>query len=206
MLKKFHGRSHSRNSRTVRNSRPEAVRLSRGWPNLSSLPFSRGCPCRFCAGPCYNIVSIQEELVMHENFRLGSGPPAHFLRLFPIQMPAKTTMTEKIAALRWRNPYGRHGQGAQNLRVMRRPTGWRSKSSAGSLSRLLSCSSTTMVFCINILDTPGHQDFSEDTYRTLVAADAAVMLIDGAKGVEAQTIKLFTVLPPTRDPDFHFHQ
>ncbi len=46
---------------------------------------------------------------------------------------------------------------------------------------------------INILDTPGHQDFSEDTYRTLSAADSAVMLIDAAKGVEAQTIKLFEV-------------
>ncbi|WP_166240698.1 peptide chain release factor 3 [Paenibacillus turpanensis] len=46
---------------------------------------------------------------------------------------------------------------------------------------------------INILDTPGHQDFSEDTYRTLTAADCAVMLIDSAKGVEAQTKKLFQV-------------
>ena len=48
-------------------------------------------------------------------------------------------------------------------------------------------------FCINILDTPGHQDFSEDTYRTLMAADSAVMVIDGAKGVEPQTRKLFKV-------------
>jgi peptide chain release factor 3 len=48
--------------------------------------------------------------------------------------------------------------------------------------------------CVNILDTPGHQDFSEDTYRTLMAADSAVMVIDAAKGVEAQTIKLFKVL------------
>ena len=48
-------------------------------------------------------------------------------------------------------------------------------------------------YCINILDTPGHQDFSEDTYRTLMAADSAVMVIDGSKGVEAQTIKLFKV-------------
>ena len=46
---------------------------------------------------------------------------------------------------------------------------------------------------LNLLDTPGHQDFSEDTYRTLAAADAAVMLIDSAKGVEAQTKKLFQV-------------
>src|SRR3712207_8949230 len=48
-------------------------------------------------------------------------------------------------------------------------------------------------FCINILDTPGHQDFSEDTYRTLMAADSAVMVIDAAKGVEEQTKKLFHV-------------
>lgn len=46
---------------------------------------------------------------------------------------------------------------------------------------------------VNILDTPGHQDFSEDTYRTLTAADSAVMLIDVAKGVETQTTKLFQV-------------
>src|SRR6187549_933972 len=46
---------------------------------------------------------------------------------------------------------------------------------------------------MNLLDTPGHNDFSEDTYRTLAAADAAVMLIDGVKGVEPQTIKLFEV-------------
>lgn len=59
-------------------------------------------------------------------------------------------------------------------------------------------------FCINILDTPGHQDFSEDTYRTLCAADAAVMLIDGAKGVEPQTIKLFTVCRKRGIPIFTF--
>ena len=48
-------------------------------------------------------------------------------------------------------------------------------------------------YCINILDTPGHQDFSEDTYRTLMAADCAVMVIDASKGVEEQTRKLFKV-------------
>ena len=48
-------------------------------------------------------------------------------------------------------------------------------------------------YCVNILDTPGHQDFSEDTYRTLMAADSAVMVIDGSKGVENQTRKLFKV-------------
>ena len=59
-------------------------------------------------------------------------------------------------------------------------------------------------YCINILDTPGHQDFSEDTYRTLMAADSAVMLIDGAKGVEAQTIKLFHVCKMRGIPIFTF--
>ena len=57
---------------------------------------------------------------------------------------------------------------------------------------------------INILDTPGHQDFSEDTYRTLTAADSAVMLIDGAKGVEEQTKKLFHVCRMRKIPIFTF--
>lgn len=59
-------------------------------------------------------------------------------------------------------------------------------------------------YCINILDTPGHQDFSEDTYRTLMAADSAVMVIDAAKGVEAQTIKLFKVCVMRHIPIFTF--
>ena len=59
-------------------------------------------------------------------------------------------------------------------------------------------------YCINILDTPGHQDFSEDTYRTLMAADSAVMVIDAAKGVEAQTRKLFKVCVMRDIPIFTF--
>ncbi|MCI8541598.1 MAG: peptide chain release factor 3 [Erysipelotrichaceae bacterium] len=59
-------------------------------------------------------------------------------------------------------------------------------------------------YCINILDTPGHQDFSEDTYRTLMAADSAVMVIDGSKGVEAQTKKLFKVCLLRHIPIFTF--
>src|SRR5437762_11971948 len=59
-------------------------------------------------------------------------------------------------------------------------------------------------FRINLLDTPGHQDFSEDTYRTLAAADSAVMLIDAAKGVEAQTKKLFQVCRLRSIPIFTF--
>lgn len=83
------------------------------------------------------------------------------------------------------------------------PTGWRLR------RRGISVTSSAMQFnydgfCINILDTPGHQDFSEDTYRTLMAADSAVMVIDGSKGVEAQTIKLFKVCVMRHIPIFTF--
>ena len=57
---------------------------------------------------------------------------------------------------------------------------------------------------INILDTPGHQDFSEDTYRTLTAVDSAVMIIDSAKGIEEQTLKLFKVCRMRGIPIFTF--
>ena len=75
--------------------------------------------------------------------------------------------------------------------------------------RGISVTSSAMQFdykdkCINILDTPGHQDFSEDTYRTLMACDQAVMVIDCAKGVEAQTIKLFKVCTMRHIPIFTF--
>lgn len=75
--------------------------------------------------------------------------------------------------------------------------------------RGISVTSTVLQFryrdCyINILDTPGHEDFSEDTYRTLSAADSAVMLIDAAKGIEAQTLKLFEVCRMRRIPIFTF--
>ncbi|KJU72121.1 peptide chain release factor 3 [Clostridium baratii] len=75
--------------------------------------------------------------------------------------------------------------------------------------RGISVTSSVMQFnygghCINILDTPGHQDFSEDTYRTLMAADSAVMVVDAAKGVEAQTKKLFHVCALREMPIFTF--
>ena len=57
---------------------------------------------------------------------------------------------------------------------------------------------------INILDTPGHEDFSEDTYRTLMAVDSAVMVIDGAKGIEPQTKKLFQICKMRGIPIFTF--
>ncbi len=64
--------------------------------------------------------------------------------------------------------------------------------------RGISVSSSVMMFehqglVFNLLDTPGHEDFSEDTYRTLTAADSAIMVLDAAKGIEPQTLKLFEV-------------
>ena len=75
--------------------------------------------------------------------------------------------------------------------------------------RGISITSTVLQFpyrdhTMNLLDTPGHQDFGEDTYRTLLAADAAVMLIDAAKGVEPQTRKLFAICRARRIPLFTF--
>src|ERR687891_107226 len=57
---------------------------------------------------------------------------------------------------------------------------------------------------VTLLDTPGHQDFSEDTYRTLLAVDSVVMVIDAAKGIEAQTLKLFEVCRARRIPVLTF--
>src|SRR5262245_50545886 len=75
--------------------------------------------------------------------------------------------------------------------------------------RGISISSTVLQFDyqgwrINLLDTPGHKDFSEDTYRVLTAVDAVIMVIDAAKGVEAQTRKLFEVCARRGVPIFTF--
>src|SRR5688572_19284355 len=75
--------------------------------------------------------------------------------------------------------------------------------------RGISISSTVLQFdyrgfCVNLLDTPGHKDFSEDTYRVLTAVDAAVMIIDASKGIESQTRKLFEVCRQRRIPIFTF--
>ncbi|MCC6781908.1 MAG: peptide chain release factor 3 [Planctomycetes bacterium] len=104
----------------------------------------------------------------------------------------KTTLTEKLLL------YGGAIQKAGSVKA--KGSGSHATSDWMELEqkRGISITSSALQFeyfghCINLLDTPGHQDFSEDTYRTLVAADSALMLIDGAKGVEPQTIKLFKV-------------
>ncbi len=136
--------------------------------------------------------TLAEEINKRRTFAIISHPDA-----------GKTTLTEKFLL------YG----GAINLAgsVKGRKTARHAVSDWMEIEkeRGISVTSSVLQFryndmCINILDTPGHQDFSEDTYRTLMAADSAVMVIDGSKGVEAQTIKLFKVCVMRHIPIFTF--
>ncbi len=124
---------------------------------------------------------LQTAVEHRRNFAIISHPDA-----------GKTTLTEKLLL------YGGaiHEAGAVKARRAQRKA--TSDWMAMEQQRGISITSTVLQFeyqdCqINLLDTPGHQDFSEDTYRTLAAADNAVMLIDAAKGLEPQTRKLFEV-------------
>ena len=137
-------------------------------------------------------MSIREEIEKRRTFAIISHPDA-----------GKTTLTEKFLL------YG----GAINLAgsVKGRKTARHAVSDWMEIEkeRGISVTSSVLQFqydgkCVNILDTPGHQDFSEDTYRTLMAADSAVMVIDASKGVEAQTIKLFKVCVMRHIPIFTF--
>ncbi|MBO7386530.1 MAG: peptide chain release factor 3 [Lachnospiraceae bacterium] len=136
--------------------------------------------------------SLSEEINRRRTFAIISHPDA-----------GKTTLTEKFLL------YG----GAINLAgsVKGKATARHAVSDWMEIEKERGISVTSSVlqfeyddFCINILDTPGHQDFSEDTYRTLMAADSAVMVIDGAKGVEPQTRKLFKVCGMRGIPIFTF--
>ncbi|MGQ4647897.1 peptide chain release factor 3 [Lyngbya aestuarii] len=141
-------------------------------------------------------IELQTELqtaVEHRrNFAIISHPDA-----------GKTTLTEKLLL------YGGaiHEAGAVKARRAQRKA--TSDWMAMEQQRGISITSTVLQFVyqqcqINLLDTPGHQDFSEDTYRTLAAADNAVMLVDGAKGLETQTRKLFEVCRMRSMPIFTF--
>lgn len=115
----------------------------------------------------------------------------------------KTTLTEKFLL------YGGAIRMAGSVKARKAATHAVSDWMEIEKQRGISVSSSVMQFnydgyCINILDTPGHQDFSEDTYRTLIAADSAVMVVDGAKGVEPQTRKLFQVASLREIPIFTF--
>lgn len=135
---------------------------------------------------------LQAAVGQRRNFAIISHPDA-----------GKTTLTEKLLL------YGGaiHEAGAVKARRAQRhaTSDWM----AMEQQRGISITSTVMQFeyggyCINLLDTPGHQDFSEDTYRTLAAADNAVMLEDAAKGLEPQTRKLFEVCRMRSLPIFTF--
>ncbi|SHH66695.1 peptide chain release factor 3 [Clostridium grantii] len=115
----------------------------------------------------------------------------------------KTTLTEKLLL------YGGAIREAGSVKARRASKHAVSDWMEIEKQRGISVTSSVLQFnygghCINILDTPGHQDFSEDTYRTLMAADSAVMVIDGAKGVEDQTRKLFHVCSLRDIPIFTF--
>jgi peptide chain release factor 3 len=136
--------------------------------------------------------SLNNEVQRRKTFAIISHPDA-----------GKTTLTEKLLL------YGGaiHLAGAVKAKRGRSAT----VSDWMDMERERGISITSSVlqfpykgFSMNLLDTPGHADFSEDTYRTLQAADGAVMLLDAAKGVEAQTKKLFRVCHRRRLPTFTF--
>ena len=138
------------------------------------------------------MADIRKEIEKRRTFAIISHPDA-----------GKTTLTEKFLL------YG----GAINLAgsVKGKATARHAVSDWMEIEKERGISVTSSVlqfnydnYCINILDTPGHQDFSEDTYRTLMAADSSVMVIDGSKGVEAQTRKLFKVCVMRHIPIFTF--
>jgi peptide chain release factor 3 len=132
------------------------------------------------------------EVLRRKTFAIISHPDA-----------GKTTLTEKLLL------YGGAIHLAGAVKAKKGRAGTVSDWMAMERERGISITSSVLQFpykgfSINLLDTPGHADFSEDTYRTLHAADAAVMLLDAAKGVEAQTKKLFRVCHRRRMPIFTF--
>lgn len=152
---------------------------------------------------------VSAQAALRRTFAIISHPDA-----------GKTTLTEKLLL---------YSGMVRTAGMVRGRKGGKATSSdwmAMEQERGISITASAMQFpykgsIINLLDTPGHQDFSEDTYRTLTAADSAVMVIDAAKGVEAQTRKLFAVcrmraIPiltfvnkmdlPTRDPFDLLHE
>src|ERR1039458_3685297 len=115
----------------------------------------------------------------------------------------KTTLTEKLLL------YGGALQLAGSVTARKNQSASASDWMELERKRGISVSSTVLQFDyeghrINLLDTPGHKDFSEDTYRVLTAVDAAVMVIDAGKGIEAQTLKLFEVCRQRGVPIFTF--
>ncbi|HEY3379283.1 MAG TPA: peptide chain release factor 3 [Armatimonadota bacterium] len=140
----------------------------------------------------WNPMSLTQEIARRRTFAIVSHPDA-----------GKTTLTEKFLL------YGGAVQLAGAVTTRKRQRATTSDWMELERQRGISISSTVLQFeyenyCINLLDTPGHKDFSEDTYRVLTAVDAAVMVIDASNGIESQTRKLFEVCRQRGVPIFTF--
>ena len=138
------------------------------------------------------MATLEQEINRRRTFAIISHPDA-----------GKTTLTEKLLL------YGGAIQSAGAVKGKKNSKHAVSDWMEIERARGISVTSSVLQFeydnyCINILDTPGHQDFSEDTYRTLMAADSAVMVIDGSRGIEPQTRKLFKVCAMRHIPIFTF--
>src|SRR3954453_18614728 len=136
--------------------------------------------------------NFKDEVLSRRTFAIISHPDA-----------GKTTLTEKLLL------FGGAIRDAGTVKAKK--TGKFATSDWMEIEKQRGISVTSSVmqfdyndFRVNILDTPGHQDFSEDTYRTLTAVDSAVMVIDSAKGIEDQTMKLFKVCRMRGIPIFTF--
>ncbi|HYI26073.1 MAG TPA: peptide chain release factor 3 [Thermomicrobiales bacterium] len=136
--------------------------------------------------------SLSSEVARRRTFAIISHPDA-----------GKTTLTEKLLL------YGGAVQLAGSVTARKTQRHAASDWMEMEQQRGISITSTVLAFPyggyqLNLLDTPGHQDFSEDTYRTLTAVDSAVMVLDGARGIEPQTLKLFEVCREQHTPIFTF--
>ncbi|MDB6129331.1 MAG: pfrC [Verrucomicrobiales bacterium] len=137
-------------------------------------------------------MNLKDEIALRRTFAIISHPDA-----------GKTTLTEKLLL------YGGAVQLAGSVTARKNQRATTSDWMELEKKRGISVSSTVLQFDyagykINLLDTPGHKDFSEDTYRVLTAVDAVVMVIDAAKGIETQTRKLFEVCRRRQIPIFTF--
>src|SRR3974390_806042 len=135
---------------------------------------------------------MEREISRRRTFAIISHPDA-----------GKTTLTEKFLL------YGGAVQLAGSVTARKNQRATTSDWMELERQRGISVSSTVLQFeygsyCVNLLDTPGHKDFSEDTYRVLTAVDAAVMGIEAGKGIEAPTRKLFEVCRQRDIPIFTF--
>src|SRR3954469_17838495 len=140
----------------------------------------------------FSATDAKREVARRRTFAIISHPDA-----------GKTTLTEKFLL------YGGAVQLAGSVTARKDQRAATSDWMELEWKRGISVSSTGLQFdyhgfCVNLLDTPGHKDFSEDTYRVLTAVDAAVMVIDAGKGIEAQTRKLFEVCRQRQIPIFTF--